>query len=211
MDQDPARVTAQKLLDEYRTHVREREILREYNDRLEKMIAVQETAISAAEHRLREVALTPTEIVPLMARMVETLKRFIALDPPFLREEREARVAQLGDLIDDPGIVLGEKYRRVLDAYFMEVDYGRTVETHQAKLPIMDSQITVDLLRIGRVALIYRTLDGASAGFWDQASRSWKPLPTDYAKSFEQGLRLSRKQSAPELLKIPVPAPESLP
>jgi hypothetical protein len=107
-EKDAAFATAQKLLDEYRTHFREGEILREYNDHLEKMIAAQEAAIGAAERRLQEASLTPADIVPLMARMLETLKQSIALDPPFLREEREARVAQLGDMIDDPEVVLGE-------------------------------------------------------------------------------------------------------
>ena len=206
-----ALATAQKLLDEYRADSRERKILLEYNAHLEKMSAAQETAIGAAERRLKETGPTPADIVPLMARMLETLKQSIALDPPFLREERETLVGQLGDMLDDPAVALEEKYRRILDAYFTEVDYGRTIETYQAKLPISDSRITVDFLRVGRVALLYRTLDGASAGFWDQASRSWKPLPADYEGSFEQGLRLARKQSAPDLLKIPVPAPESRP
>ena len=210
-EQDAVPAATEKLLDEYRSRFRERETLREYNDHLEKMIARQETAIGAAEGRLKEAGLTPNDIVPLMARMLETLKQAIALDPPFLREERAARVTQLGDMLDDPGVAIGEKYRRILEAYFAEADYGRSVETYQGELPVADSRTTVDFLRVGRVALLYRTLDGASAGFWDKTSRSWKPLPAEYAGSFEHGLRLARKQSAPELLKIPVPAPESLP
>jgi hypothetical protein len=210
-EKDAASAATEKLLDEYRSRFRERETLREYNDHLEKMIAAQEAAIGAAESRLKEAGLIPNDIVLLMGRMLETLKQAIALDPPFLPEEREARVTQLGDMIDNPEVVIGEKYRRILEAYFTEADYGRTVETYQGKLLIADSRTTVDFLRVGRVALLYRTLDGANAGFWDKTSRSWKPLPAEYAGSFEQGLRLARKQSTPELLKIPVPAPESLP
>ena len=66
----------------------------------------------------------------------------------------------------------------------------------------------VDFLRLGRVALIYRSFDGSFAGAWDQRDRKWVELDRGYDESIKAGLRMARKQAAPSLILAPVPSAE---
>jgi hypothetical protein len=208
---DQAFGATRRLLEEYKAAVRELESLRRYNDHLEKMTAAQEASIHAVVVQTEGAQVTRRDLVPLMSRMVDTLDRFVTLDVPFRLDERRGRVKQLGVMIDSPDVSLGEKYRQVLQAYQAEADYGRTVDAYRAPLALGGKEITVDYLRVGRIALLYRSLDGGEMGFWDRAARAWRPLPGEYHASLDKALRVARKESAPDLLMIPIVAPESLP
>src|SRR3546814_3064625 len=65
--------------------------------------------------------------MPLMLRMTDSLEKFVALDLPFLHNERQARIDNLKQALGDPQVNAGEKFRRILEAYQIEVDYGRTL------------------------------------------------------------------------------------
>jgi hypothetical protein len=145
-----------------------------------------------------------------MIRMVDGLKKFVRLDVPFLMNERQDRVAQLEALLDRPDVTEAEKYRRIMEAYQIENEFGRTIEAYRGELPAPDGgpERTVEFLRVGRVALIYRTIDGNEIGAWDQDAREWTPLPARYRASVKEGFRIAKKQAAPDLFSIPVPAPE---
>jgi hypothetical protein len=66
----------------------------------------------------------------------------------------------------------------------------------------------VDFLRVGRVTLLYQTLDGKEIGAWNEAGGAWQALDGGYRPAVRQGLRIARKQAAPDLLRLPVPAAE---
>jgi predicted RNase H-like nuclease (RuvC/YqgF family) len=201
----------QRLLHEYKQTRNELQSLQRYDDHLQKMVSAQEQKIMALQQQMEEIDVTHREVIPLMSRMIETLARFIELDVPFLLEERRHRVKKLQDLLDRPDVSVAEKYRQVMEAYQVETEYGRTIEAYRGTLEPRNRARTVDFLRIGRVILIYRSLDGSDSGIWDQKSRSWKLLPDNYQSSLSRGFRVARKQMAPELLKLLVPAPEVLP
>jgi hypothetical protein len=195
------------LAEEYSATVRELESLRRYDDQLEKMISSQRETIDSLQRQLEGIDFTHREIGPMMSRMAESLSRFVELDAPFRLEERRLRVSQLRELIDAPDISLAEKYRRIMEAFQIEVDYGRTVEAYRDKVLLRGQEQSSDFLRFGRLVLIYQTLDGMEAGFWDQTQRAWVALPEHYRTSVEKGFRIARKQAAPDLLPLPVPAP----
>jgi septal ring factor EnvC (AmiA/AmiB activator) len=199
-----------ELLQEYRQASRELESLRAYDDHLERMVQTQEQTIAALEKQLEEVQVTHRDVLPLMGRMVETLGQFVELDVPFLPDERRTRIDQLQDLLDRPDASVAEKYRRVMEAYQVETDYGRSIEAYRGTLHDHSGERTVDFLRVGRIALLYRSLDGSQAGTWNPAARAWQALSRDYHPALKQGFRVARKQAAPELLMIPVPAPEAV-
>ena len=58
------------------------------------------------------------------------------------------------------------------------------------------------------VGLTYLTLDENEAGVWDQQARAWKKLEGEHRASIKKGLRIARKQTAPDLIRVPVPVPE---
>jgi hypothetical protein len=96
-----------------------------------------------------------------------------------------------------------------MEAYQVEADYGRTIEAYGAPLQHDGDARTVDFLRVGRVALVYTTFDRTESGYWDRATKSWKALPQEYNHAVARGLQIARKQSPPDMLLAPVPAPEA--
>lgn len=195
---------ARQALQEYRSAVWETQQLDVYADQLQTLVDRQATELDSLNAQLREVALTEREIMPLMLRMVDALERFIALDLPFLVEERRERVGKLRNLLGDPSESVADRYQQILEAYSVESDYGRGIG-HERKQ--IDGRVH-DVLRIGRVALYALSLDGSSALRWDRADEAWQAMPDHYARTVRQALRVSRETIAPELFLLPVRAPE---
>ena len=100
-----------------------------YADQLETQIRSQDEEMKTNDGQLREVETTAREVVPLMQKMLDTLEQFVGLDVPFLLEERTKRMATLKELMTRADVAFSEKYRRILEAYQVEMEYGRTIET----------------------------------------------------------------------------------
>lgn len=98
-----------------------------------------------------------------------------------------------------------EKFRRIMEAYQIENDYGNTIEAYRANIELEDEISSVDFLRLGRVALYYQRLDGSETGYWNNTDKRWEELSSEYRNSIRQGLRIARKEAAPDLLTLPVP------
>jgi hypothetical protein len=198
------------LSDQYRQALREIEGLEVYNTLLQRQVARQADEQAQVRDSIDQVTVIQRQIVPLMDRMIAGLDQFVALDVPFLPEERRARVERLQSMLERQDVSVAEKYRRVMEAYQIENEYGRTIEHYQGTLEVDGRMREVNFLRIGRVTLIYQTTDGQSQGAWDQRSRQWVELGAEHRNLVRQGLRVARREIAPELLLLPVPAPEDL-
>jgi hypothetical protein len=198
------------LAAEYRKALQEKQSLAVYNKQLADMLVAQDKEIASLDRQIGEVDVVQREVTPLMLRMIETLGEFVRLDVPFLPEERANRVAGLREMMGRADVALSEKYRRLMEAYQVENEYGRTIEAYRGALEADADKRTVDFLRVGRVALLYQTLDGNETGFWNRQTGQWEALPADYRSPVKQGLQIARKQIAPDLVRIPVPAPEVL-
>ena len=85
---------------------------------------------------------------------------------------------------------------------------GKYMEAREGTLDISGEAREVDFLRIGRVVLAYQTRDKDETGFWNTNSGQWESLPAEYREAITAGLRIARKQKAPNLLKMPVPGPQ---
>jgi TolA-binding protein len=198
------------LADQYRQILREIEGLEVYNMLLERQVARQAEQKEQIRASIDQVTVVQRQIVPLMDRMISGLDQFVALDVPFLENERRARVDNLQTLLERQDVTVAEKFRRVMEAYQIEMEYGRTIENYKGSLEVDGLVREVDFLRIGRVSLVYQTTDGQNQGVWDQESGQWVALGSEYRNRIRQGLRVARRQIAPELLLMPVPAPEDL-
>jgi hypothetical protein len=198
------------VTDQYRQILREIEGLEVYNRLLERQVQRQGEQKEQISASISEVTVIQRQIVPLMDRMIAGLEQFVDLDVPFLEEERKGRVDSLKTLLERQDVTVAEKYRRVMEAYQIENEYGRTIENYKGSLEVDGLVREVDFLRIGRVALIYQTTDGQRQGVWDQKAGEWKALDSEYRNRIRQGFRVARRQIAPELLILPFPAPEDL-
>ncbi|MCI0507478.1 MAG: DUF3450 domain-containing protein, partial [Gammaproteobacteria bacterium] len=105
-------------------------------------------------------------------------------------------------------VATSEKYRRIMEAYQVEMEYGRTIEAYRDTLESNGEKRTVDFLRMGRVALFYQSLDEKETGMWDKSEHKWITLASDYRLAVSKGLGIARKQAAPDLLIVPVTVPE---
>jgi len=194
------------LLAEYRSVVRETESLKIYNDNLERVVTDQGNEIQSIERQLSGLEATNRGVVPLMLEMIDALGQIVEADIPFRIHERRARVERLRDMMDQAAVTASEKYRRVMEAYQRELEFGRTTEAYSATLPTTGQ--TVDYLRVGRTLLIYQTGDNSVTGWFNPSSRQFEQLPDRYRREIREGLAIARNQKAPNLVILPVPGPE---
>jgi len=197
----------QSMLNDYRATTREAESLRRYNAQLELQIQSQREELVSIQHQIEQIERTNREIYPLMQKMVANLEQIVAVDLPFLQEERAERVNNLKQMMSRADVTTAEKYRRILEAFQVEMEYGRTLEPYEGTLGEGEDARTVNFLRVGRVALLYQTLDGDETGYWDHEAKKWEE-DSSYEDGVTHGLKVARKQIAPDLLVVPVPAPK---
>jgi len=198
----------QSRLQQFKTLNKEIDGLEVYNQQITKQIENQLTEMADINASMDQVSVIERQITPLMLRMIAGLEQFIQLDVPFLMQERTDRINKLKLMMDKADVASSEKFRRVLEAYQVEVDYGRTIEAYTALLTIDGMEREVDYLRIGRLDLIYLTRDGKQAGIWDKDALSFIALPDSNISQISKGLRIARKQLAPNMITLPVQAAE---
>ena len=194
------------LLARYRTKLKQIEAIDLYNAQMEDMIASQEAELISLREQVDRVEEVSRSVTPLMIRMITALDRFVELDVPFLIDEREERIAELQALMSRADVSTSEKFRQIMAAYQTENEYGRTIEAYRGPLVIDGKETTVDFLRFGRVALVYMALDESGAGAWSQDEGKWVDVDDQFKSSIRAGLRIARKQSAPDLITLPVQA-----
>jgi len=197
------------LEDQYKAVLKEIEGLQVYNELLERQIDRQERQKAELIASIDSVETINRQIVPIMTRMIDSLEQFVELDVPFLLEERRERVAGLNEILERQDVSVAEKFRKVTEAYQIENEFGRTIESYSGSLNIDGASRTVDFLRVGRIGLVYQSADGKISGAWDQQNRQWVTLGNEYKNEIRKGIRVASKQIAPELLLLPVDAPEA--
>ncbi|SEQ67460.1 Protein of unknown function [Solimonas aquatica] len=189
------------MLERYRAALWQTQQLNAYAEQLNGLLAEQQNELAALQQQSAELDRAGQDLLPLMLRMTDSLEQFIKLDLPFLKEERTQRIAALKQSLSDAQLSAGEKFRRLLEAYQIEIDYGRNLGVEQ--LRIGDSQM--DVLRVGRVALYALSPDGAQAQVWDAAAARWQPLPRSARAQIREGIKMARELAPANLLELPVP------
>ncbi|MCH8930587.1 MAG: DUF3450 domain-containing protein [Proteobacteria bacterium] len=199
-----------ELVDQYNTVNKEVDGLKVYNALMDRQIQNQVEQMAKLAQSIDQVTIMERQIMPLMLRMIDGLEQFISLDIPFLEEERTNRVEKLRDLMERSDVSVAEKFRNVFEAFSIENEYGRTISTYKGALTIAGGTREVEFLQIGRIVLLYQTVDGAFTGTWDKEARSFVELDSGAARTqVRQGLRMARKEIAPELLLLPIDAAEA--
>jgi hypothetical protein len=181
-----------------------------YHQQLSDQIQSQEDEKVSIASQLESIKELNVKLLPLMQKMKDTLGTFFANDLPFLKQERTARLATIDKDMKRADITQSEKFRRILEAYQVENEYGRTIEVYRGLVKQADKDLTVDFLRIGRIALFYQTLDGKNSFTWSQSAGQWQALDSDLNKNIDTAIRVAKKQQAPELLSLPIQAAEVL-
>ncbi|WP_404409837.1 DUF3450 domain-containing protein [Pseudidiomarina marina] len=196
--------STQERIQQYKQITRQIQGLEVYTQQLQKQLDAQLVEKDELNTSIDEVSVVERQITPLMLRMIDSLAKFVELDVPFLPEERAERVASLRDLMDRADVDVSEKFRRVMEAFQIEADYGRNIEAYNGEMTVDGQSQDVEFLRMGRTVLLYKTRDGSTMGVWNQQQREWQPLDSSYASNVQEAIRVARKQLAPDLLMLPV-------
>ena len=188
-----------KLEDKYRSALREIETYEVYNKQLQDIVDSQNTELESLQEQIIDIEVTAQQIMPMMQRMIEALEQFVAQDIPFLPVERSERIAGLYDTMKRADVTVAEKYRKILESYQIEIEYGKTLEAYAGN--IRDRK--VNFLKVGRTAFFYQTLDKQQYAVWDKHDQAWKQVKDhEVQQSIDLGMKIARKQHSPELLTI---------
>lgn len=193
-----------KLIDEYKQTVIQTDNYNTYNAHIKKMINSQIEEEMSLKKQLDSISQTELGIIPLMLKMLDALEIFIDLDMPFLLSERQARIEKIKNMMSLASVSTAEKYRRILEAYQIEMDYGRTIETYAGIVPQEKTKKAVNFIRFGRLIFMYQTLDESEAAVWDNDKKSWQFIPDEQKRELTRLIRIAKKQLPPDLLVLPV-------
>ena len=195
------------LTDQFRAINKEIDGLKVYNRLMTAQVQGQEATLEDIKISMDQVDVINRQIFPLMERMIDGLEQSIALDIPFLKEERVGRIDGLKSLMSRSDVSVAEKFRKVMEAYQIELDYGSSAEFYKQSLDLGSDFGVRDynMLRVGRIGLYFQSDDSSITGMWDVDQNAWV-VDDEYRSEIRKGLRMARQLIAPELLLIPVQA-----
>ena len=193
---------------QYRAINKEIDGLKVYNRLMRAQVEGQEATLEDIGLSMDQVDVINRQIFPLMERMIDGLEQSISLDVPFLMEERTNRIDDLKSIMERSDVTVAEKFRKVMEAYQIENDYGTSSEYYTESLTIDGATRSFNMLRIGRIGLYFQSDDTKITGRWNNDSRSWE-IDNSARNEVRKGLRMARQLIAPELIIIPVPSAEA--
>ena len=190
--------------DRYARALAEAAITARYNTQIEQQLQSQQEEIVALEEQLAGLDSTAVDVQSMLQRMYDEFVQFVQNDVPFFKEERDERIQRLTELMQSVETTPSEKFRRLVEAYQVEMEYGRQMSAYRQTLP--DGR-EAEMVRLGRVALLYRVMEGGETGYWDRDSKQFVADP-DSARQIEEALSIAKEEKAPDLIIVPVPAPQ---
>ncbi|MEQ8204913.1 MAG: DUF3450 domain-containing protein, partial [Woeseia sp.] len=185
---------------------KEIEGLQVYNRLMSAQVEGQQATLADIELSMDQVDVINRQIFPLMTRMIDGLEQSIALDIPFLEAERTNRVDALKEIMERSDVSVAEKFRKVMEAYQIEMDYGSSSEWYKESLDIDGALRDYNMLRVGRVGLYFQSDDSQITGHYNQETRQYEMVDDENRSEIRKGLRMARQLIAPELLLLPIPA-----
>jgi hypothetical protein len=203
-------------ISDYRAAIDQLQELQEYNSSKKAIIADQKEWMKTIRSQTRNIEDWKIALPGLMEEMIVALEDFVASDVPFKKSERDIRIAELRTgLFGVPETATEDaknvaRLMKIYEAFQIENDYGRSIETYDEVLEIDGQQVRVDFLMVGRVALYYQAIEGSSFGMWDREAGAWtSDLPGGAEGQIRHALDVAKEKVPPDLLTLPLPAAAS--
>jgi regulator of replication initiation timing len=194
----------QDLLADYRNVVDQADVLRGYNDHVQRMVDDQKRNVISLQKQIDGIDKIKQGVVPLMYKMIDALEQFLELDVPMNIDRRKERVANLRNIMNDSNVNTSEQFRLVLEAYEIEATYGSIFAAYQGEIDLGGRTLTADFVHMGRVAFVAQSLDAKHSWLWNNNTRAWEELGDEYLKPITDAVRMARKQLPINLTKLPV-------
>ena len=195
---------SKKLTNEYKDTIVEYEILNRYDNQLQKITESQAEEIKNLVDQIDSLDETNKYVLPLLERMVFTLRDLIELDIPFLLDERMLRLEELESILYQANFSTAEKFRKIYEAYQIENEYGRNIEAYSGNININGVNLAAQFFRLGRLNLFYMTPDQDETGYWNKDTNSWLHLGGKYSDEIDSALKVAYKQAPPDFITLPV-------
>lgn len=171
-------------------------------------LKTQEEALAALAQKQEALAKLNLELEPYLEEVYLRLEEFVGNDLPFQIEERQRRLDFLRRSLDDYRLELGEKLRRLMEALVVEAEYGNKVEKTETVVELKGGSTRVDLFRLGRLGLYFRTPDGSEIGWLKRGQKDWTPLDPALGRTLVRAMEMADRQRAVELINLPLGRPE---
>ncbi|MEZ8823709.1 DUF3450 domain-containing protein [Vibrio sp. 10N.261.55.A7] len=179
--------------------------LQVYRQHLESMVANQQLEAVSLEEQIDQIQDTRQGVVPLMYRMLEGLEHIVDNDSPIRQQARVERINGLTDMMRQSDVSDAEKYRRILEAYQIEIDYGTKLGVYSGEIALSNGQvIDAEMFYLGRISLIARNRSGSEYWTWDRVNKQWNTVSTSHNKQLDSAFKMANNQTAPSLLTIPL-------
>ena len=124
------------LTDQYRAINKETDGLKVYNRLMAAQTSGQGAVLEDISLSMDQVDVINRQIFPLMERMIDGLDQSVKLDVPFLMGERNNRLETLQTMMSRSDVSVAEKFRKVMEAYQIENDYGSSSEWYTETITI---------------------------------------------------------------------------
>jgi hypothetical protein len=179
--------------------------LADYTGRLEQEALAQDERRAGFQAELARVAATGADLLPLAQRMLAGLDAHLARDLPFLEDLRRQRLDEARAALADPRRDQAENFRRVLEAWRREVEYGYTLGAEEAATDCAGAPGASTRVRVGRIGYYCLEPGGTRAARWDAATRGWQPLEDrDAIGEVARAAAMAREQAPAGLLVLPI-------
>ncbi len=195
------------LLDDYKQVMKIVDGLIVYNQQQERLVNSQNQELRELDESIDNVTVIERQMGPLIERMIMNLEKFIELDIPFLMDERTERIDFLKDMFDRADVSVAEKFSQVLQSYQVENTYGSSLDVYTETIELDGVERQVEMLKWGRVALVFQTLDGEVTGVWDNINKQWQILDDDFRLGVRNGFRIAKRTQTADFVHLPIPAP----
>lgn len=174
-----------------------------YRNHLSSLVKSQNNEMDSLEQQIKGVNSTRQGVVPLMYDMIDGLRELVASGSPIKLNVRQERVARLDSMMSRADVSDAEKYRRILDAYQIELDYGTMLEAYQGEINVGTETIQADIFHLGRISIVARSIDKNKYWSWDGSSNSWVDIDGSLTTEIDKAFNLVEQKST-SMVTLPV-------
>lgn len=195
------------LVNTYEQLVQQKQFLETENKTLSEQQKYLQTLNQTMTRQIEDSIRVQEELSPFLTQVYEQLDTFIASDAAFLEEERSTRLATLDKIMKDPQVTIAEKYRKVMEALFIEAEYGSTIEVYQDRIQLgsKEQEATLgNIFRLGRICLFFLSLDQSICGVFNPAENTWQKLSDKHLPAIRSAVEIGNKRKPAELVPLPI-------
>jgi len=195
------------LVFEYEQLVLKQQRLEQENTTLRAQQANQQNLNQSLIRQKTESIRIQKELAPFLNTVQARLETLVKNDPPFLKQERSTRLTLLDTVLKNPEITMAEKYRKIMEALFIEAEYGSTIEVYQDQIRVeslgQEDRLS-NIFRLGRVSLFFLSLDQTVCGVFNPGTSKWQVLPDTLLPAIRSAVEIGSKRRPAELLTLPL-------